>query len=175
MTSKVRRMRLLKLLKQYELAKLSGVSVRTLCVIERGGAQPRWSTLEKLASVLNCSPHDIDDHAVARAATQKAEAAQVPGNFFAATSANDIAETVRVQFYYGASRLRIGGIDKCKRCSREYTVSGGRQKYCKACLKGASAADRAEYQKAYYEANKEKIAARRKAKREAEKIIVSQE
>lgn len=32
---------------------------------------------------------------------------------------------------------KIGSIDKCERCGKEYVVSGGRQKYCDECKKEA--------------------------------------
>lgn len=55
----LRQMRIRKLLSANELGKLAGVAASTVLDIE-GGAQPRLSTIRKLAQALEMAPTDIE-------------------------------------------------------------------------------------------------------------------
>ena len=50
----------------YKLSKISDVAQSAISDIEAGKTQPYWSTLQRLAAALHCSPHDLDDNSPLR-------------------------------------------------------------------------------------------------------------
>lgn len=60
--SKLKYLRLKKLLTQARLAEVSGVSRTTIVAIEKGQHSSQPLTLHKLANALGVDPKEIDDH-----------------------------------------------------------------------------------------------------------------
>lgn len=50
-------------LSQYALAKLSGFSRQTISSLEKGGREPSWETVRRLARTLGVKVQDFDDEA----------------------------------------------------------------------------------------------------------------
>lgn len=66
--TKVRRIRLDRLLSQAELAKRAGITEATLSRLEQGQQQPHYLTLSKLARALRLPATDLVDKPAANAA-----------------------------------------------------------------------------------------------------------
>jgi transcriptional regulator with XRE-family HTH domain len=64
--TRVRDIRLGKLMSQAELAQRAGVTVATLSRLERGQQRPHFVTLNKLSKALNVKPHDLIDRGGSR-------------------------------------------------------------------------------------------------------------
>ena len=71
----------------------------------------------------------------------------------------------------GTSR-RLGSIDFCQRCGKEYTVTGGLQKYCPDCSKIAVAETDSRQAREYYHDHRQEIADYRDKVRPVEKKCV---
>lgn len=52
---------------------------------------------------------------------------------------------------------KIGSIDRCERCGKSYTVTGGLQKYCPDCSAAAMKENDKNHAKQHYRDNKEQI------------------
>lgn len=73
---------------------------------------------------------------------------------------------------YGTER-KIGSVDTCKCCGKQYTVSSGTQKYCKECAEPAVKEIDREQGLEWYRKNAEKINPKRnEARRKIVKICV---
>lgn len=68
------------------------------------------------------------------------------------------------------TQRKLGSVDHCEICGKEYIVEGGRQKYCKDCAEAAvKEIDRAQG-RAWNAKNREKLAAQKKERKENRKI-----
>ena len=56
----LKELRIKKVLSQADLSRESGVTVNSICRLERGERKPRFVTIRKLAKALNIDPGDID-------------------------------------------------------------------------------------------------------------------
>jgi len=58
--SDFKELRKYKAISQRDLAKISGVSLNTICRLEQGKQMPNWQTIRKLAKALGVQPNIIE-------------------------------------------------------------------------------------------------------------------
>lgn len=71
----------------------------------------------------------------------------------------------------GASR-KLGSIDVCARCGREYTVNSSRQRYCSECAGIAVREVTAVHKRNHYREHAEEYAARKRSLKRERKVCV---
>ena len=73
-------------------------------------------------------------------------------------------KTFKLRKNQGEAR-QIGKLDLCEICNKPYTVESGTQRYCPECAPNAYTEEIRREKKAYYEANKDVINAKRREER----------
>ena len=70
------------------------------------------------------------------------------------------------------TQRKLGSIDRCEICGKEYVVEGSRQRYCKECAETAVKQINREQGREWNAKNREKLAAQKKERKKNRKVCV---